>query len=779
VRNLSGTTAAAQKDLAHYRVVWLVEIDAKLLNGTPATLRYGSRKYVLSGAGTYAGGLNPGGLRLGWATLRDRGGLASVSDFQVELAAGGGLATTLAAYVLDNSVVRVYAIFVTGAEVSTDRVLLQTGALEGMSWSASAITLNCIDVSDRDWREVPTHKVNLGEHPYAPLGEWGQVVPVTFGTFSGDTDDPSPCLAATRCLDRFRAAYTSGQTSHPDEYTRPVEGVDDVKAVADVGAIQYLLQNFTDSPSPTPIIRAADLDRTLRLAPLLPLDSPFNTCDTWLWCLDNDTATKAVVADGKVLGLQWQGVSERGTITAVNLHVEADGGTTGPMAVSVYFGADLLVTYAGSTSINEDLQPLLGDAMVEAWHFEQLKISIAPTSAAAVELTRIYLVIAYAGQATTSASGGKTMFQADLDGLANIAGDQNYVIAGTANATATGPVAQLAAVLSGKDLFNLPSTAFHAASFEAAYAARDGAGYAFHFQLMQAVGWDFWDALCFEAGLDLFPDAAGKWHLVARDASASPVHAFTTADIALKDARRIDAEPDVQASLTATRDVINEVVLRYDYDPVTERCRRASTRTAQYRYTGTCTISGTTLTDASAHFSTGDYPAAVGHRIYVAGHFTLVVVSVDSDTALTVALWDRDPGPLADVGTAHTYYGGAGVSGTMVESWLKYQTVNPLGAVYAPVTDQGGYPSSFLYDDAGETAETVLDYLEAWFSRRRMTVEFSTFLRAVDVELGDTVTLDCPLIPAAYASANWLVTGVRPDPATGQIRLRVTEKPAA
>jgi hypothetical protein len=73
----------------------------------------------------------------------------------------------------------------------------------------------------------------------------------------------------------------------------------------------------------------------------------------------------------------------------------------------------------------------------------------------------------------------------------------------------------------------------------------------------------------------------------------------------------------------------------------------------------------------------------------------------------------------------------------------------------------------------------VLDYLEAWFSRRRMTVEFSTFLRAVDVELGDTVTLDCPLIPAAYASANWLVTGVRPDPATGQIRLRVTEKPAA
>lgn len=85
-------------------------------------------------------------------------------------------------------------------------MLLQTGVVEETTWDQQAIALRCLDATDRDWREVPTNKVNVGEHPNAPLEEYGRVVPVTFGTYDGDTDDPAPCLVAMRCLDAFLPA---------------------------------------------------------------------------------------------------------------------------------------------------------------------------------------------------------------------------------------------------------------------------------------------------------------------------------------------------------------------------------------------------------------------------------------------------------------------------------------------------------------------------------------------------------------------------------------------
>ncbi len=791
MRDLSGTTAATESVKQNYRPVWLVEIDVDVVAGGTATLRYASRMYTL-GATVYTDGLVPSGLALGWAELRERGGLASVGDFSVELAAPGGLAATLALYRMDNAEVRVYVIFCTGSETAADKILLQTGVVEETQWSPQTIAFRCIDASDRDWREVPTHKVSLGEHPNAPLENYGQVVPVTFGVFAGGPDDPEPEYGATRCVDAFLPAYTAGYYRHDEATNALVEHVDAAASAAAVDDIAWYDSQFVQTAGPgypDALFGPASVDRTLRLTPMLPLAA--NNVASWRWAADNDTATYATVASGETLGLQWCNVPAAGTIAGVTLKIETNGGSTGAFLATVFFGADTLVTYAASANVSQALTTALGDAHVEAWHFEQMTVTVAPTTASDVEVTRVYLEVAYAGQEAATRSTTPRMFLSAFEGVVNSSLHQSWLITDTDGDPTDGPVAQLVYALGGKDLFALPAASLDGASFNAAYLLRDGAGspWRTHFQLMQAVGWDFWEALCFEAGLHLFQNAAAEWQCVARDKTAAAVHAFTTADIALQDAARLDSSPDFRARLdsspdfrawlTPSRDVVNEIVLRYDYDPVTERCRKVSTRTGVYRYTGTCAIDAgaKTLTDGSATFESGNYKAYVGDRIYVAGKYTLVVTAVTNDTVLAIDLWDRETESLSNA-AATAYYGGAGVTGTMVESYLRYKTIGRLGSIYDPTQDQGGYASAFLYGDAGETAELFLDYAEDWFSWRRMTVEFSTFLGAVDVELGDVATLDCPTIPAAYASVKWEVTGVQYVPAAAQIRLRLTEIPA-
>lgn len=764
MRDLSGTTAASEKGKQAYRVVWLVEIATKLVSdGSAATLYYANREYTIDGQ-EYTDGLNPAGLALGWATLRERGGLAPVADMSVRIAAPGGQAATLSAYELDNSTVSVYVVFVTGAETASDKVQLQTGVIENVTWDQDAITLSCIDTSDQGWREVPTHKVTVGEFPYAPTSEYGAVVPVALGTWTGGTDDPAPQWAATRCLHLFLPAFSGGYYSHPDYDTRLVEWVEEARAVGQVKGISYYNHVFEDQPSPTDIIapyNTAGSSRIARLTPYLPGPTLSVTGSTWQNCLDNDTTTYSTVPAGDVLDFQWACGGTIGTIAAIDFKLELYSGT-GSADVTVKFGSDDLVTYTTSTDLDESLLTLLGDAMVEAWHFEQMSVIIQPSGGDSVLVARVYLEVEYAGQNASEATALRPMFLSDYAGLNSDSTHQSAVVSGTDGTTADGPVSQLLIALTDNDFFALAAGKIHTASWATAHAARDGDGtpWLTHFQLLRTVGWDFWDALCFEAGLHLFQNAAGQWQIVARDASSTPVRAFGPADIALSDPRDIASAPDVAASMTPTRDVVNEVVLRYDYDPTVERYRKVAVRTAQYRYSGHCTVdaTGKTLTDASAHFSTGDYAAAVGDRIYVGGvfQFTLEVTSINSDTELGIELWSRDPGPLADVASSTAYYGGPGVSGAMVASWLRYGTVNPLQGAYDPAQDSGGYVSSFLYDDSSSTAELVLDYFEDWLSQRRMTVEFGTYLGAVDVELGDVVVFACPGLPTDRAVSTYL-----------------------
>ena len=76
-KSIAGTTAATQKGLTGYKVVYLVEIDADEPDQSTTTQYYGSRKYTL-GANTYGDDMAIAGLSLSWSRLRVGGGLAEL-----------------------------------------------------------------------------------------------------------------------------------------------------------------------------------------------------------------------------------------------------------------------------------------------------------------------------------------------------------------------------------------------------------------------------------------------------------------------------------------------------------------------------------------------------------------------------------------------------------------------------------------------------------------------------------------------------------------------------
>jgi hypothetical protein len=280
-------------------------------------------------------------------------------------------------------------------------------------------------------------------------------------------------------------------------------------------------------------------------------------------------------------------------------------------------------------------------------------------------------------------------------------------------------------------------------SWTAAIAARSAWKFAFLLYETVTLGW--LDRFAFEAGIHLFKGPEGTWRCIARDKTQTPAHFFSPLRIAVKNPDATDLDPDTSLRKTAARDVINEIVLRYHYDPISKTYLKVKARTCRYRYTGTCTVDSATgrLTDGSASFLTGPFPAQVGEKVYRYADQEYEVAAVVSDTVLEVTplLYDA----VTDDATPASYWGGPYVSGKMVRSWLRYKTVNPLGGEYDPLTNEGGYPSDFIADD--DTADLFLDFCEDWYTDRHFIVEFADYLQAVDVEPGDLCYLRHPWLP--------------------------------
>lgn len=743
MKTLTGTALAHYRDDS-YRIVWLVEIDADEPGGATTTLRYASRAYTLDGD-AYLDALLPDGIRCGWTRLRPRGGVAQVSSFSIRLANHESLVDLQDTYVLDNDPVRVYVIFVTGAETAADKVLVASGVIEEGDWDVESWTLRCIDDSDRDFKQIPTQKVNPAQHPYAPLSEYGKVIPWSFGDFSGNPYlDASLRFAATRCLDMYLQAYTPGYFSCREKSL--YQWLPSAGLAADVFEVQAIDQVYADHSPATSgsALRVVTQYRVLDALFLIP--EPDNDVASYLLAADKPLGltanTYATISPGQTMHLRCQGGATAGKMEGLYLWVyDASFPTSGAHTMTLYYNG--VRVSAVSHPVYSFTSEWLAANMADTWNLSLFTVKITCTDATRPAYIRsLFLSPSYWDDVAPGQRSASDMFYAG-EGAYTTASRQNHVIPGTADTLAAGPVDQLAMIMTNRDLYALPESRINTASFAAAHAAR--AGYAPVHQLMSTVTWEHWNRFCFEMGLHLHLDWQGRWSVVARDHEAAAQHYFGPDSIALRDAQ-IGAPPDLSIDKTPSRDVINEVVLRYNFDPMSGEYQSMRARTAQYRYSGTCTVdaAAVTLTDSAATFATGDYPAYAGERIYISDHYTVEVVSVTSDTELAVSPLDYDG--LDDIASETTYWGGSGISGPMLRSWMRYKTIAPLGGEYDPVANAGGWPSDFIVDD--DTADLFLDYVERWFSQRRIVVELGTHLGALAVELGDTCYLRCPALPA-------------------------------
>ena len=738
MRTLTGTAASQCKN-QYVRIVWLVEIDADGLDGSQTTLRYANRKYTLDG-NTYQDAFKPGGISLGWQSVRPRGGLASVAAFTITLDNLENASDLQDTYVLDNDAVRVYLIFSTGAETASDRLLIASGVIEEGEWDQDTWRLSCIDTSDRDFTEIPTQKVNLIQHAYAPMSEYGKVLPYTLGTWTySPVVAAATHIAATRCLDQYARTYTPGIFAAVSGGTlyEWLESDNCVARVVDKQGVDQHGDNATGSDIVAWNITSSD--RVIVARPVRP--GPNNTVAGYRTAVNEDVSETVSVASGELLELLWTGISTRGVLTSLQGRIYASGGD---YTYDVKYDGVSVVTVTGASGLATiDLDAMIATYFSESWSFSQMSIEISADTATPVDVGFVFMNLSYAGE-----EGGDSIEVPRIffygTGTSSSTDIQNHVISGTSGTLAEEPVEQLALVLTGKDLYNRAEAEINTTSFAAAHTARDGS-YLFSFQLMETVTWEYWNRFCFEAGLHLFLDWQGKWKVVARDKDAAAVHFFGPELMGLRDPGTVKSKPDVTPDKTATRDVINEIVLRYAWDPMTQQYLKMKVRSPQYRYTGTCTVDATagTLTDAAGTFSTGKFPAFVGEKIYLEGNYTVTVTAINSDTELAVDPVEYDG--LTDIAVAVTYYGGPSIDAQCVQSKLRYKTIGPLGGEYDPLSNEGGWPSDFIYDD--DTADEFLAYVVDWFSQRRIVVEFSTRMNAVDVELGDVCYLRCPLLP--------------------------------
>ena len=220
--------ARAGRDAQNIRPVWLVEIDADQLGGTPTTLRWSSRDITL-GSDAYDGDVlveaDPVAIRFG--NLRARGGQAFPGTATVRASNTERLQATLAAsYDLENDPCRLYLFFdgIAGAD-DGDKILLFSGVIDDYESTEDLLTLSIVDDAFRLIRSFPTERLTPATYPFAPLDDYGEPVPLVLGRMAqaGPYDGwRRPFLAWLRA-----AAWTSS----PPSFCRPLISIPPAQSI--------------------------------------------------------------------------------------------------------------------------------------------------------------------------------------------------------------------------------------------------------------------------------------------------------------------------------------------------------------------------------------------------------------------------------------------------------------------------------------------------------------------------------------------------------------------
>ena len=700
-------------------LVWLAEATFDQFGVSTITKRYGSRAITIS-SNAYEDSIAANGLEFGMNTVATRGGLAAIASLSIKLRDEEALSDLADTYILQNDEMVFYAAFIDGSQSTAHTVEIARGIIETHSAANNIWSIRLKDASKTQIIPIPSKLVEPTKYPNAY--EFGQVLPIAFGNLNvGPTDGAgvAAALAPVRMTDAFALQGTAGlyNTSNGTPY----QWYPQTSAFAEI-------ENDSQSAE---VLTVADPSRKMILRPTRPKTG--NDITGWKAVADGDASAGVSVAAGQDLDLYLGGSPKLGELTALSVVVTATGNYT--LTVK-----DDTTTLSGPTSVSNDQTVTLTAADYAAWDLSLLNVEIDGSSDAVIK--QIELDVRFSDFLAFQ-EAAPSIYQ-KVTGFSDVTGNyrDGNIITSSSGSVLRNPVNILEAMLRNPDMMNLLEASIKNGWAE---ATTSRASYKFDFVLNRAVESGFLSEFCLPAGLHLYPEEGG-WSVAALDKTRAPSH-FWWGDyhMPVRNGLRDPSQwqYDFKIDPAPISDVINEVAFRYKKSPAVDEYKAVKIASGQYRFTANCTIvSGGatgTLTDSSGVFVSND--VIDGEYVYVEGQRLYKVDDVVDANNLTISPADGTGQVIATTGSTK-YYLGPNINGEALMSQLAYKTVQALGTRQRIFTDDGGYKSNLVQDDA--TATLIVDHLMEWFSQPRDRLEFSLFHSAIDVQLGDIAYIDHP-----------------------------------
>tara|TARA_Y100001963_G_C6782775_1_gene450912 strand:+ start:291 stop:2945 length:2655 start_codon:yes stop_codon:yes gene_type:complete len=700
-------------------LVWLVEATFDQFGVSTITKRYGSRAITIS-SNAYEDSIAANGLELGMNTVATRGGLAAIASLSLKLRDEEAISELADTYILQNDEMVFYVAFIDGSQSTANNVEIARGIIETHSAANNVWNIRLKDASKTQLIAIPSKLVEPTRYPNAY--EFGQVVPIAFGNLNvGPTDGAgvAVALAPVRMTDTFELQGTAGfyNTTNSTAY----------QWYAQTSAFAEIIGTSQSAE----VLTLADPSRKMILRPTRPKTS--NDITGWKAVADGDTSAGVAVGAGQDLDLYLGGSPKLGELTALSVVITATGSYT--LTVK-----DDTTTLSGPTSVSGSQTVTLTAANYAAWDLSLLNIEIDGSADAVIK--QIELDVRFSDFLAFQ-EAAPSIFQ-KITGFKDVTGNyrDGNIITSSSGSVLRNPVNILEAILRNPDMMNLVEASIKNGWAD---ATTSRANYKFDFVLNRAVETAFLGEFCMQAGLHLYPEEGG-WSVAALDKTRAPSH-FWWGDyhMPVRNGLRDPSQwqYDFKIDPAPISDVINEVAFRYKKSPSVDEYKAVKIASGQYRFSANCTIVSAgatgTLTDTSGVFVSKS--VIVGEHVYVEGQREYKVDNVVDAQNLTISPADGT-GTVIDAYLSTKYYLGPNINAEALLSQLAYKTVQALGTRQRVSTDDGGYKSNLVQDDA--TATLIVDHLMEWFSQPRDRLEFSLFHSAIDVQLGDIAYIDHP-----------------------------------
>ncbi len=734
-------------------VAWLVEAEIDQYTGSALNVLYGSRAITINDGGTaytYADSLpQKGSISLGMASLRTRGGLASVAGATLRVRNEELLSDLTDSYLIQNDEFRFYMVFVDGAQVYNDRLELFRGVVDTHQNAKNVWTINIKDNSRNQIQPFPSLLSEPIKYPFAY--DFGKPVPLAFGLLEDgphDRSDSDVALMPILMVDKFAIEgvrpFSSSTTGSTYQWYEQANAFAKVNSPSNTGANTGIPAGGSASQSRVGVSSPL---RSLTLRPSRPKSG--NDQSDWYNTANGETGNNVRLTSSDTLWVYLSTVPKLGEVSSVTLRVYRSNGQG---TLNLYNDTTAI---GGATTLqgSGDFQDItLTASDFTDWAFALLNVKIVGTQASDADaciISDIELIVGFEDMLAFQNDAPQVFVEGR--GFADTATQyrDGSVISGS-NVVLRNPVHILQAIMRHKFGLNLPTASIKNGWSATATSRTD---WKFDFALTEQVDTTWIEDFCFQAGLHLFPEEGG-WSVSAMDKTRTP-NALISADwdCPVKGDTGDPSKWDysIRIKPIPISEAINEVSVSYQKNPASDQYKLVEIASGRSRVTSNDGqvaggSSGTgILTDSNASFSSDGI--VVGEMVYIEGDTSYKVKSVDSNTQITIE--PLSGSVVNGTGANINYYIGPNVNGDSIVSQINYKTVATLNGrtphrMTAFNVSDSTYKSKLIRDTA--TAKLFVEHLVDWFATPRDEVEIEVFHTHCNLQLGDVIALDHPML---------------------------------